>query len=77
MWRISSVLWGIGTLADSAVRVTMAYTLPVDLVPALGAALYAGTSAVIIVVTNVYYVTAGVYDRRSAMYGPTETASQN
>lgn len=77
MWRISSVLWGIGTLADSAVRVAMAYTLPVDLVPALGTALYAGTSAVIIVATNIYYITTGVYDRCSPMYGPAEAASQS
>lgn len=35
MWRVSSVLWGIGTLADAVLRVIMAYTLPVDEVPAL------------------------------------------
>ena len=56
MWRVSSVLWGIGTLLDSAVRVVMAYTLPVDEVPALATALYVITSAVLIVVTNIYYV---------------------
>ena len=58
MWRTSSVLWGIGTLGDSALRVVMAYTLPVDEVPALGTALYAVTSGVLLVVTNVYYVLA-------------------
>jgi hypothetical protein len=77
MWRISSLLWGIGTLADSAVRVSMAYTLPIDLVPALGTALYAGTSAVIIVVTNIYYLAAGVYDRSSAMYRPAQAPTQS
>lgn len=74
MWRISSVLWGVGTLLDSALRVVMAYTLPMDLVPALSTALYAVTSVVLIVVTNVHYRAAGVYDRRSTLYqqpGPT------
>lgn len=26
MWRVSSLLWGLGTLADSALRVVIAYT---------------------------------------------------
>lgn len=64
MWRVSSVLWGIGTLADAALRVVLAYTLPVDEVPGLATALYAVTSAVL-VVTNVYYVAA-----RSPEWGP-------
>jgi hypothetical protein len=58
MWRTSSVLWGIGTLADAALRIVMAYTLPVDTVPALANALYLGTAAVLIVITNIYYVAA-------------------
>ena len=70
MWRVSSVLWGIGTLADAALRVIMAHTLPPDLVPALGTALYAATSAVLIVVTTVYYATSGIYNRTSALYWP-------
>jgi hypothetical protein len=70
LWRIGSALWGAALLADSALRVTMAYTLPVDTVPALGAALYVATSLLLIVITNVYYITAGLYDRRSALYTP-------
>ncbi|MDT8912233.1 VC0807 family protein [Amycolatopsis sp. PS_44_ISF1] len=68
MWRTSSLLWGVATLTDSAARVVMAYTMPVDLVPALGTALYVATSVVIVVVTNLYYITAGVFNRDSAMY---------
>ena len=60
MWRVSSVLWGVGTLADAALRVVMAYTLPVDVVPALGTALYSATAFVLIVVNNVYYVVVRV-----------------
>lgn len=70
LWRVGSVLWGAGLLADAVARAAMAYTLPVDSVPALGTALYVATAVVLIVVTNVYYVRAGLYDRRSALYAP-------
>ncbi|GAB3566156.1 VC0807 family protein [Spelaeicoccus albus] len=70
MWQISTALWGLGTLLDSAARVIMAYTLPVDVVPALSTAMYAITSAVLIVVTNVYYRAAGAQNPTSALYRP-------
>jgi hypothetical protein len=68
MWRVSSVLHGIGALLDASARVVMAYTLPPDVVPALSTALYAVTTVVLITVNTVYYVVCGVYDRRSAIY---------
>lgn len=68
LWRVSSVLYGIGTLLDAALRVVMAYTLAPDVVPALGSALYGATSFVLIVVTNIYYVRSGVFDHGSAIY---------
>lgn len=46
IWRVATVVWGIGTLVDAAARVIMAYTLPPDAVPALYTALYAVTSIV-------------------------------
>ncbi len=70
MWRVSTALWGAGTLLDSAARVVMAYTLPVDLVPALSSAMYAVTSVVLVGVTNVYYRAAGAYVPGSALYRP-------
>ncbi|MFE9426851.1 VC0807 family protein [Kitasatospora sp. NPDC006697] len=70
IWRIGSILWGISLLGDSAARVVMAYTLPANLVPALGNVLYLVTSLVLIVITNIYYVGAGLYDRRSRLYAP-------
>jgi hypothetical protein len=73
IWRVSSVLWGIGLLADSAVRIVMAYTLPVDEVPGLGTVLYIVTSVVLIVVTNVYYALNGLYNPRSRLYDPLAT----
>jgi hypothetical protein len=69
MWRVSSVMFGIGTLLDAALRVLMAYTLPPDAVPLLGTVLYAATSVVLIAVNNVYYFTCGLWDRSSALYG--------
>lgn len=38
MWRISSLLFGVATLLDAALRVVMAYTLPPDVLPALSTA---------------------------------------
>ena len=68
MWRVSSLLWGIGTLVDSVLRIVMAYTLPSDLVPALGTVLYAGTSVVLIAVTSIYYAASGIYNPTSPLY---------
>jgi hypothetical protein len=70
IWRVSSVLWGVGLLADAALRVLMAYNLPVDEVPGLGTGLYVVTSVVLIVVTNVYYALSGLYNARSGLYAP-------
>ncbi|GAB3954461.1 VC0807 family protein [Streptomyces sparsus] len=41
VWRALTVLWGVGLLCDAVLRVVMAYTLPVDSVPALDGILYA------------------------------------
>lgn len=68
MWRVSSVMWGVGTITDAVVRVVMAYTLPADEVPGLGTVLVLVTSVVLIVVTNVYYIASGVFDRSSRLY---------
>jgi hypothetical protein len=78
MWRISSLLYGIGTLLDALLRVMLAYTLPADTVPALSTALYAVTTLVLIVVTNLVYIYFGVHDRRSKLYAeaPVELASR-
>lgn len=70
MWRVSSVMWAVGTLVDAGLRVAMAYTLPPDQVPLLGTGLYAGTSVVLIVLTSTYYAASGVYNPASALYPP-------
>lgn len=61
IWRRASIGFGVGTLADAAARVAMAYALPVDLVPALSTALYVATSVVLLVGVNVYYARAGLW----------------
>jgi hypothetical protein len=60
IWRVSSVMWGVGMLADAAARVVMSYTLPVSVVPGLGGALWPVTFVVLQIVTNVYYQLAGL-----------------
>jgi hypothetical protein len=70
MWRISSVLFGIGTLLDAVARVVMAYTLRPDVVPGLATGLYLVTSAVLIIVVTVFYILCGVYNPHSALYEP-------
>jgi len=68
MWRVSSALFGIGTLLDAVLRVVFAYTLPPDVVPATATAMFAVTSVLLILVTNVYYVSCGVFNHRSELY---------
>ena len=46
----------------------MAYTMPADEVPGPGTGLVLVTSMVLIVVTNVYYIVCGVFDRSSRLY---------
>jgi hypothetical protein len=61
IWRVSSLVWGGALLADAAIRVLLAYALPVDEVPGLGGILWPCTLVIINVVTNLYYQRAGLY----------------
>ena len=54
-------MWGLGLLADASARVVISYTMPVETVPGVGAALYPATFIVIQLVTNTYYNLAGLY----------------
>lgn len=60
-WRVATVLWGIGLIADAAARVVMAYTLPVDTVPALGGALWAITFIALQIVQHLYFSRVGLW----------------
>jgi ABC-type glycerol-3-phosphate transport system permease component len=66
IWRVSTVMWGVGTMADAALRVLMAYALPVDVVPGLNGALWPVTLIALQVITNVYYFRAGLWRILSA-----------
>jgi hypothetical protein len=61
IWHVATVIWGLALLVDAAIRVVMAYTLPVDRVPALGGALWPVTFLVLQVLTNVYFQRAGFW----------------
>ncbi|GHF48046.1 hypothetical protein FHX82_001362 [Amycolatopsis bartoniae] len=70
VWRVANVIWGTATLLDAGVRVAMAYTLPVNAVPALNGAQYAVLFVVLQVATNIYYFRAGLFNPHSALYRP-------
>ncbi|MGH3257045.1 MAG: VC0807 family protein [Streptosporangiaceae bacterium] len=60
IWRVASVMWGVGFLADAATRVVMSYTLPIAVVPGLSGALWPVTFVVLQIISNVYYQLAGL-----------------
>ncbi|MEU6794499.1 VC0807 family protein [Nonomuraea wenchangensis] len=70
IWRVVTVMYGVGLLADAAVRVVMAYALPMDVVPALGTAQYVVWLLLMQVAINVYLVPSGLYNRYSPLYAP-------
>ncbi|HEY5400844.1 MAG TPA: VC0807 family protein [Trebonia sp.] len=61
IWRVASVIWGMGPVIDATARVVISYTLPVGPVPAIGSLLYPVTFAVLQVAGNVYFHRAGLY----------------
>jgi hypothetical protein len=61
IWRVASVIWGMGLVIDATARVVISYTLPVDAVPAIGGLLYPVTFVVLQVAGNVYFHRAGLY----------------
>ena len=61
VWRSITAAWGAVGLVDSALRVVMAYTLPVPVVPALGAALGVVSIVVLQVPTHVLLRRAGCW----------------
>ena len=70
IWRTSTVIWGVGSIADAVIRLVMAMTLPVDVVPGLNVILYPATFVVLQIVTNVYYHRAGLW---AILHAPNET----
>lgn len=61
VWRSITATWGLVGVADSALRVVMAYSLPVPVVPALGAALGVVSVVLLQVPTHVLLHRAGYW----------------
>ena len=61
IWRVATVIWGTAILADAVIRIAMAATLPLSIIPALGGALWPVTFVVLQVPTNVYFARSGFW----------------
>jgi intracellular septation protein A len=61
IWRIASAMWAAATLIDAALRIVLAYTLPVNSVPILQLAMFVVTGLLMQVITNIYYRRAGLW----------------
>lgn len=61
VWRVTTMIWGAALIFDAALRVAMAYTLPADLVPGLGGALWLVTFLALQVITNIYFIASGLW----------------
>lgn len=70
VWRVAGVIWGTATVADAVLRFVMAYSQPINRVPALNGLQWAVLFVLLQVITNVYYHRAGLYDAGSALYAP-------
>jgi hypothetical protein len=61
MWRRLTVIWGFGTLAGCLLNILMAYTLPIDSVPALDTALQVASFVLLQVITQVMLRREGTF----------------
>lgn len=61
IWRVSSVVMGVGLVTDALVRAWIAYALPVEAVPAVTTAQYVVFTALMLAITNVYQGRAGLF----------------
>lgn len=60
-WRMCTLTWGVGLLADAGALVYFAYRLPIDSVLAAATALRVGTFVVLQIITNVDLNRRGVW----------------
>jgi len=61
LWQVTTVVWGAALLIDAVARVAIAYTLPIDVVPAFTGGLWLVTLLLLQVVTNVYLTRSGLW----------------
>ena len=62
-WRVLAVVWGVGGLVHSGISVTMAYSLPVDDVPALDTVLGIVFFVLLQVITQIVLFREGTLNR--------------
>jgi len=60
VWRVLTIVWGVGLIADAAVRIVLAYTLPVDVVPALTGIQYLIVFVLLQIITQIYLRRSGM-----------------
>ncbi len=60
VWRVVTVIWGVGLLVDGAIRVLVAYTVPVDWAPGTNAVQYFVVYAIVQGISQVYLKRSGV-----------------
>ena len=61
IWWICTVIWGTAILADAVIRVIVAVTLPISVVPAIGGALWPVTFILLQVATNIFFARSGFW----------------
>jgi len=61
IWHVSTIMWGVAMLIDAVVRVVLAYTLPVQVVPGMQTAMIIVTVLIMQVLTNTYFVCAALW----------------
>jgi hypothetical protein len=60
VWRVLTAIWGTGLLVDAAVRIVLAYSLPVDVVPASNGIQYAVVYLLLQAASQVYFRRSGL-----------------
>lgn len=60
VFGVLTAIWGVGLLVDAAVRVVLALTLPIDVVPAVNGIQYAVVYVVLQAISQVYFRRSGL-----------------
>ncbi|QUH01012.1 hypothetical protein HUO13_09410 [Saccharopolyspora erythraea] len=60
VWRVLTLAWGVALIVFAAVKVVMAYTLPVDVVPAVTTAMWIGAVVLLNVGSQLYLRLPGI-----------------
>jgi hypothetical protein len=63
VWRVLTIVWGVGGLVHSGASIALAYTLPVDVVPGLDTGISIGSFVLLQVVTQVLLAREGTMRR--------------